>query len=245
LFALESVVNGFSESKEVEINYRSNANDSRHKLRIRQLRYELHCFLEGLVRRLITLGPCQGLAQPIENAHPGNANFPLKVREAATSCLGRLRETASQNERIGQLANAVPDHLAIAEADGDDRALVYVLAIADLCITRDLLERDSLGRRSDSECVRRGRRTIEEVKAATRAGLACGSCGAMVCEIVEWACGGQNAACPEKEEALPGSDREHELQSKYGKSFQALAFYKHRVLDHLNSAMREFITVRK
>jgi uncharacterized protein len=40
---------------------------------------------------------------------------------------------------------------------------------------------------------------------------------------------------------LPGSEGEHELQSKYGKSFQALAFYKHRVLDHLNSAMREFI----
>ncbi len=64
----------------------------------------------------------------------------------------------------------------------------------------------------------------------------------MVGEIVEWACGGQNAASVGEEETLPGSDGEHELQSKYGKSFQALAFYKHRVLDHLNSAMREFIT---
>ena len=44
-----------------------------------------------------------------------------------------------------------------------------------------------------------------------------------------------------EDEALPGSDGEHELQIKYGKSLQALAFYKHRVLDHLNSAMREFI----
>ena len=44
-----------------------------------------------------------------------------------------------------------------------------------------------------------------------------------------------------EDEALPGSDGEHELQAKYGKSFQALAFYKHRVLDHLNSAMQEFI----
>ncbi len=49
------------------------------------------------MRRLITLSPCQGLAQPIENTHPGHANFPLKVREAATSCLGRLGETASQD----------------------------------------------------------------------------------------------------------------------------------------------------
>ena len=42
-------------------------------------------------------------------------------------------------------------------------------------------------------------------------------------------------------EALPGSEGEHELQGKYGKSFQALTFYKHRVLDHLNPAMQEFI----
>lgn len=89
------------------------------------------------------------------------------------------------------------------------------------------------------ECVKSGRRTVQEVKTATRAGLACGSCAAMVGEIVEWACGGQSASAEEEE--LPGSDGEHELQSKYGKSFQALTFYKHRVLDHLNSAMREFI----
>src|SRR5579862_489982 len=103
----------------MEIDYRSNANDSRHQLRIPQLRCELHCFPEGLVRRLITLGPSQGLAQPIENKHPGNANFPIKVCEAATSRLDCLRETASQDERVGQLAKAFPDHLAIAEADGD------------------------------------------------------------------------------------------------------------------------------
>jgi len=94
------------------------------------------------------------------------------------------------------------------------------------------------------ECVKSGRRTVEEVKAATRAGLACGSCAAMVGEIVEWACGGQSAASAEEEE-LPGSDGEHELQAKFGKSFQALTFYKHRVLDHLNPAMREFIALRE
>jgi|GEM_PF-872289 len=93
------------------------------------------------------------------------------------------------------------------------------------------------------ECVKAGRRTIEEVREATRAGLSCGSCDAMVREIVEWACGGENGSSSRAsdEEALPGSEGEHELQIKYGKSLQALAFYKHRVLDHLNSAMREFI----
>ena len=93
------------------------------------------------------------------------------------------------------------------------------------------------------ECVKGGRRTVEEVREATRAGLSCGSCDAMVREIVEWACGGENGSSSRasEDEALPGSEGEHELQIKYGKSLQALAFYKHRVLDHLNSAMREFI----
>jgi predicted pyridoxine 5'-phosphate oxidase superfamily flavin-nucleotide-binding protein/bacterioferritin-associated ferredoxin len=93
------------------------------------------------------------------------------------------------------------------------------------------------------ECVKSGRRTIEAVKEATRAGIACGSCEAMVREIVEWASSGQKKSSAKEleEEALPGSDGEHDLQRKYGKSFQALAFYKHRVLDHLNSSMQGFI----
>jgi NAD(P)H-nitrite reductase large subunit len=92
------------------------------------------------------------------------------------------------------------------------------------------------------ECVKNGRRTIEAVREATRAGLACGSCDSMVREIVDWACGTQNGSSSgESEEELPGSEGEHELQAKYGKSLQALAFYKHRMLKHLNPAMQEFI----
>ena len=94
------------------------------------------------------------------------------------------------------------------------------------------------------ECVRAGHTTIEAVRAATKAGLACGSCDAMVREIVEWANGNHNgsSSTESETEVLPGSAGEHELQEKYGKSFQAVTFYKHRVLDHLNAAMREFIT---
>jgi NAD(P)H-nitrite reductase large subunit/predicted pyridoxine 5'-phosphate oxidase superfamily flavin-nucleotide-binding protein len=93
------------------------------------------------------------------------------------------------------------------------------------------------------ECVKRGCDTVEAVREATRAGLACGSCAAMVREIVEWACSGRNGSPSgeSEEEALPGSEGEHQLQRKYGKSFQAFTFYKHRVLDHLNSAMQEFV----
>jgi predicted pyridoxine 5'-phosphate oxidase superfamily flavin-nucleotide-binding protein len=42
-------------------------------------------------------------------------------------------------------------------------------------------------------------------------------------------------------EVLPGCDGEHRLQEKYGKTTHALAFYRHQVLDHLNSAMQAFL----
>lgn len=41
--------------------------------------------------------------------------------------------------------------------------------------------------------------------------------------------------------SIPGSDGEHRLQEKYGKTTHAMAFYKHQVLDHLNTAMQAFL----
>jgi predicted pyridoxine 5'-phosphate oxidase superfamily flavin-nucleotide-binding protein len=40
---------------------------------------------------------------------------------------------------------------------------------------------------------------------------------------------------------MPGSDGEHQLQQKYGKTTHAMAFYKHQVIDHLNSTMQAFL----
>jgi NAD(P)H-nitrite reductase large subunit/predicted pyridoxine 5'-phosphate oxidase superfamily flavin-nucleotide-binding protein len=138
-----------------------------------------------------------------------------------------------------------------AELPDDRIHLLFDIGSAPKRVTLDQIPLDAqvcncekINKGALIECVKSGMRTVEEVKAATRAGLACGSCAAMVGEIVEWACGGQKAASADEED-LPGSDGEHELQSKYGKSFQALTFYKHRVLDHLNSAMREFIALRE
>jgi NAD(P)H-nitrite reductase large subunit/predicted pyridoxine 5'-phosphate oxidase superfamily flavin-nucleotide-binding protein len=87
-------------------------------------------------------------------------------------------------------------------------------------------------------CVKAGRASAQAVMEATRAGTACGSCESMVREIVDWAGGGDAPRAPS---TLPGSDGEHELQRKYSTALQALAFYKHQMLDHLNSAMRAFI----
>jgi predicted pyridoxine 5'-phosphate oxidase superfamily flavin-nucleotide-binding protein/bacterioferritin-associated ferredoxin len=86
-------------------------------------------------------------------------------------------------------------------------------------------------------CVKAGRRTAGAVMEATRAGTACGSCESMVREIVEWA----NGDAPAAPSSLPGSEGEHELQRKYHTDLQAMAFYKHQMLDHLNSAMRAFV----
>ena len=41
--------------------------------------------------------------------------------------------------------------------------------------------------------------------------------------------------------SMPGCDGEHRLQEKYGRTTHAMAFYKHQVLNHLNSAMQAFI----
>ena len=88
------------------------------------------------------------------------------------------------------------------------------------------------------DCVKNGLRTAQAVMEETRAGKACGSCEPAVREIVGWACGEAAAPAPS---ALPGSDGEHQLQQKYGTTVQALAFYKHRMLDYLNPAMQAFI----
>jgi hypothetical protein len=57
-------------------------------------------------------------------------------------------------------------------------------------------------------------------------------------DIVDWAGGGST---PEASPSLPRSESKHELQRKYSTEIQALAFYKHQMLDHFNSAMRAFI----
>jgi predicted pyridoxine 5'-phosphate oxidase superfamily flavin-nucleotide-binding protein len=41
--------------------------------------------------------------------------------------------------------------------------------------------------------------------------------------------------------SLPGSDGEHRLQALYGRTSSALAFYRHQVLDYVNSSMQAFI----
>ena len=53
-------------------------------------------------------------------------------------------------------------------------------------------------------CVNSGKRSGKAVMDATRAGMGCGSCKAMVNEIVEWACGGQTEEDPSIHYYVPG-----------------------------------------
>jgi nitrite reductase (NADH) large subunit len=72
-------------------------------------------------------------------------------------------------------------------------------------------------------CVKSGKRNAKAVMDATRAGMGCGSCKAMVTEIVEWACGGETEEDPSIHYYVPGvpltkpelirAIREHDLRS--------------------------------
>jgi nitrite reductase [NAD(P)H] large subunit len=53
-------------------------------------------------------------------------------------------------------------------------------------------------------CVQAGKRNPKAVMDATRAGMGCGSCKALVAEIVEWACGGQTEEDPSVHYYVPG-----------------------------------------
>jgi nitrite reductase (NADH) large subunit len=53
-------------------------------------------------------------------------------------------------------------------------------------------------------CVNAGKRNAKAVMDATRAGMGCGSCKAMVGEIVEWACGGKIEEDPSVHYYVPG-----------------------------------------
>jgi nitrite reductase (NADH) large subunit len=53
-------------------------------------------------------------------------------------------------------------------------------------------------------CVNAGKRNAKAVMDATRAGMGCGSCKAMVTEIVEWACGGKIEEDPSVHYYVPG-----------------------------------------
>jgi nitrite reductase (NADH) large subunit len=53
-------------------------------------------------------------------------------------------------------------------------------------------------------CVNSGKRSAKAVMDATRAGMGCGSCKALVAEIVEWACGGETEEDPSIHYYVPG-----------------------------------------
>jgi nitrite reductase (NADH) large subunit len=53
-------------------------------------------------------------------------------------------------------------------------------------------------------CVNAGKRSPKAVMDSTRAGMGCGSCKAMVTELVEWACGGETEEDPSVHYYVPG-----------------------------------------
>jgi nitrite reductase (NADH) large subunit len=57
---------------------------------------------------------------------------------------------------------------------------------------------------SISGCVAAGKRTLKTVMEATRAGMGCGACKALVSDVVAWACGGAAELDPAADYYVPG-----------------------------------------
>jgi nitrite reductase (NADH) large subunit len=53
-------------------------------------------------------------------------------------------------------------------------------------------------------CVKDGKRSLKAVMDATRAGMGCGACKALVSQVVEWACGGAAEVDPAADYYVPG-----------------------------------------
>jgi nitrite reductase (NADH) large subunit len=54
-----------------------------------------------------------------------------------------------------------------------------------------------------ADCVKRGSKTPKSVMEATRAGMGCGACKALVSEVAAWACGGKTEADPSEDYYVP------------------------------------------
>ncbi len=53
-------------------------------------------------------------------------------------------------------------------------------------------------------CVKQGKRSSKSVMEATRAGMGCGACKALVSQVIEWACGGSTDEDPSANFYVPG-----------------------------------------
>jgi len=53
-------------------------------------------------------------------------------------------------------------------------------------------------------CVKQGKRSSKSIMEATRAGMGCGACKALVSQVIEWACGGSTDADPSANFYVPG-----------------------------------------
>jgi NAD(P)H-nitrite reductase large subunit/predicted pyridoxine 5'-phosphate oxidase superfamily flavin-nucleotide-binding protein len=187
--------------------------------------------------------PCEERDEVVQFAEPRRGTYKkLIIRD------GRLMGgiLLGDSGKAAQLLHAFENSSALPEERShllfDVGAPPKRVTLEQIPMDTQICSCEAVSKGAIVQCIKSGRRTIEAVRETTRAGLSCGSCDSMVREVVDWACGVQNgSSAGESEEVLPGSEGEHELQVKYGKSLQALAFYKHRVLEYLNPAMQEFI----
>jgi nitrite reductase (NADH) large subunit len=78
------------------------------------------------------------------------------------------------------------------------------VTFAEMAANTQICNCNGVSKGAIAACVNAGKRSPKAVMDATRAGMGCGSCKAMVTELVEWACGGETEEDPSIHYYVPG-----------------------------------------
>jgi len=78
------------------------------------------------------------------------------------------------------------------------------VTFAEMAANTQICNCNGVSKGAIAACVNAGKRSPKAVMDATRAGMGCGSCKAMVTELVEWACGGETEEDPSVHYYVPG-----------------------------------------
>src|SRR5580704_603152 len=116
-FAAKPIRDSFSQSKKMQMDYRTCPEHSGLELRIPQLRGDRQSFLQRHARRLEFSCSRDRLTKDRKQVHAVGTDISVKVGQGAASCLGRFRRAANPYIRVGQFRKALTDHLPILELD--------------------------------------------------------------------------------------------------------------------------------
>ena len=111
-----------------------------------------------------------------------------KGRLAGAIMLGDLGKVAYLTQAFDKNTPLPDDRLSLLFDLGAPSAKVTMAEMPD---SAQVCNCNGVSKAAIGQCVALGKRTAKSVMVATRAGMGCGSCKALVGELVEWFCGGE------------------------------------------------------